>query len=148
MLAQGPLYPISDIGFAICTLLVCATFLSPLWLLALLLLFSSIFMQFSTGFFSTKMLIISYYPCTHLLPYLQNFVCTTMYEVAVPRAWIPAVASSYRIWMYNVCFIKTDTHLLLCTQMCIRFNETDIRKKIQLIKLDISNWRIAKIKCR
>ena len=29
MLPEGPLYPISDIGFAICTLLVCATFLSP-----------------------------------------------------------------------------------------------------------------------
>ena len=26
---ERPFYPISDIGFAICTLLVCATFLSP-----------------------------------------------------------------------------------------------------------------------
>ena len=50
-LVVGPFFPISDIGFAICTLLVCATFLSPLWLLALLLPFSSIFMQFSTGAF-------------------------------------------------------------------------------------------------
>ena len=96
---------------------------------------------------------------THLLTYLLTYLCTksiiifsSKVGISNRSTWILPISIwtwflqfsslKYQVWWTGfLVYFKLEFYRL---QQAEKFS----RKKIQLIKLDISNWRIAKIKCR